>query len=82
MRLRGNGRVQEGTMSASADVPGECDARLYLSDDYDDNCCTLRCRRLLNHNGLHRWRMHRYYKDKGVNGKVIVSWEIDERDGS
>src|SRR5256885_305335 len=25
------------------DVPGECNARLFLADDYGDNVCTLRC---------------------------------------
>lgn len=55
------------------DVQGECNARLYLGDDYGDNECTIRCQREPEHEGKHR-------EVFGSDGRrVIIEWEKDER---
>lgn len=56
-----------------ADVPGECNARLFLGDDYGDNTCTVRCNLPADHEGLHteNHRRHGYL--------VKITWEKDER---
>ena len=58
---------------APKDVDGDCNARLFLGDDYGDNVCTIRCALAPNHNGLHEERFER------GEGPAIIQWEIDER---
>jgi Fe-S-cluster containining protein len=56
-----------------ADVDGECNAHLYIADDYGDNSATMRCQRPVGHEGPH----------KEIYGagdqKVEVTWSTDER---
>jgi len=55
------------------DVDGECNARLFLADDYGDNVCTIRCQLCLNHTGPHEENFKR-------GGKPVkITWEVDER---
>lgn len=56
------------------DKPGECNARLFLGDDYGDNTCTIRCGLLPDHDGNHREVFTR-----GTSGKVNIAWAKDER---
>jgi hypothetical protein len=53
------------------DVNGECNARLYLGDDYGDNTCTIRCTLTLGHGGPHR--------ETCRDGTVIILFDRDER---
>ena len=41
-----------------SDVPGKCNARLYIGDDYGDNSSTMRCQLPPDHEGKHyeTWR--------------------------
>lgn len=55
------------------DVIGECNARLYLGDDYGDNVCTFRCQLHPGHSGPHQEAPER------GGGKVSVTWDVDER---
>ena len=55
------------------DVEGQCNARLYLADDYGDNSATMRCSLSSSHEGLHEERFSR------SGFPVIVQWEKDER---
>lgn len=62
-------------MHEPEDVPGECNARLYLADNYGDNHATLRCQREPGHVGFHR---EEYLNS--VAGEVAVTWEKDTRE--
>jgi hypothetical protein len=55
------------------DVDGECNARLFLSDDYGDNDCTIRCRLSPNHDGPHEENFKR------GGEPVKITWVFDER---
>jgi hypothetical protein len=57
------------------DVIGECNARLYLGDDYGDNVCTIRCSRPVGHDGPHKEEFQR-----GGGKPVVITWHVDERD--
>ncbi len=52
------------------DVPGECNARLMIADDFGDNHATMRCQRYPDHDGLHK----EVYESNG--GQVVVTWEV------
>ena len=54
-----------------ADVEGECNAHLYLADDYGDNEATVRCQLPKGHEGWH--------EEVGRNGTVKITWEKDEK---
>lgn len=56
------------------DVPGECNAHLYIADDYRDNEATIRCQLPAGHEGDHVERFDR----KG--NRVVVTWQKDERE--
>ena len=60
------------------DVEGQCNARLYIADNYGDNHATMRCQLELGHPETHREN----YTVSGVDGvsQVIVNWEKDERE--
>lgn len=53
------------------DIPGACNARLFLGDDYGDNECTIVCQRTPGHTGRH--------KEVTREGTIIIEWDNDER---
>ena len=56
------------------DVEGECNAHLYLADDFGDNMCTIKCQKPPGHEGEHREEFERH------GTPVIITWWVDERD--
>lgn len=54
----------------ASDVEGDCNARLFIGDDYGDNAATMRCDLALGHDGKHREK----------NDRFEVTWEVDERE--
>ncbi len=56
------------------DVVGECNARLFLSDDYGDNHCTIRCGLPDGHEGSHKEEFERDDKP------VVITFDCDQRD--
>lgn len=54
-----------------SDVDGECNARLFLADNYGDNHATIRCQLAPGHEELHQ--------EKCRNGTVTITWATDER---
>jgi hypothetical protein len=54
-------------------VPGECNAHLYIADNYGDNHATMRCQLSEDHEGLHK----ETFQCQGTD--VTVTWEIDEK---
>jgi hypothetical protein len=60
-------------MSEPKHIKGECNAHLYISDNFGDNETTIRCQLPEGHEGTHcEW----FYRGEG---KVVISWEKDER---
>lgn len=57
------------------DVEGQCNAHLYIGDDYGDNHATMRCHLPKGHKGVH---CEQY--TGSFAGSVQVTWENDERD--
>jgi len=57
------------------DVAGECNAHLYIGDDFGDNHATMRCQLPKGHIGVHRETFTR-----SEAGTIIVTWENDEGD--
>lgn len=55
------------------DVPGQCNAHLYISDDYGDNEATMRCGLEPGHEGPHKEVFSR------SGQPVVVTWVIDEK---
>ena len=55
-----------------SDVEGECNAHLYLGDDYGDNTCTIRCHLPQGHDAPH--------KEVCRDGDVTITWSEDERE--
>ncbi len=56
------------------DVDGECNAHLYVADDYGDNTATVRCQLRQGHSGSH---VEEYSDER--TGRVRIEWEKDER---
>lgn len=56
------------------DVTGQCNARLFIADNFGDNHATMRCQLEPTHDGLHR---EQYDAQRG--GPVVVTWEKDAR---
>lgn len=56
------------------DVDGECNAHLYIADDFGDNHATMRCQLEEGHKGIHQ---EEYTSDR--SGVVIVQWDNNER---
>lgn len=54
---------------APPDKPDECNARLFLGDDYGDGTCTIRCKLPPGHEGPHKEKTNR----------CLITWEKDER---
>ena len=55
------------------DNNGECNARLFIGDNYGDGTATMRCQLAPNHDGLHREEFER------EGGAVTITWVTDER---
>ncbi len=55
------------------DVAGECNAKLYIGDNFGDNHATMRCQLFPGHEGRHR-EMYQ----TSVAGTVTVEWDKDE----
>lgn len=55
------------------DVEGDCNAHIYIADDYGDNEATCRCNLPKEHMGLH---VHSFKRD---GEEVQVIWKTDER---
>jgi hypothetical protein len=53
------------------DIDGECNARLFLGDNYGDNHATIRCQLFPDHEGLHQ--------EQCRDGTVTITWVADER---
>ncbi len=51
-------------------VPGECNARLHIGDNFGDNHATMRCQLEPGHEGQHRERY-----ETETNGEIIVTWD-------
>lgn len=60
-------------MGTPEDVAGECNARLYIGDDYGDNHATMRCGLFPSHEPPHK----EVFERRG--GMVTVTWDHDER---
>ena len=58
-------------MGKPTDVEGECNAHLYIADDFGDNSATMRCQLLKGHSGNHREVFN--------TREVTVEWAVDER---
>ena len=56
------------------DVPGQCNAHLYIADDYGDNTSTMRCQLPDGHDGRH----HEMFVRQGE--PVDVYWAVDEKE--
>ncbi len=60
-------------MGEPDDVDGQCNARLYISDNWGDNHATMRCGLAAGHDGLHK-------KEYGPTSQTVtISWLRDER---
>lgn len=57
-----------------SDVDGECNARLFLGDNYGDGTTTMRCQLPPDHTDLHREQFER------EGGMVTITWVTDERE--
>ena len=55
------------------DVPGECNARVYLRDEFEDERIEIRCRLPAGHEGEHRVECH-------TVGNALIVWDTDEAD--
>ncbi len=55
------------------DVDGECNARLFLGDNYGDGTTTIRCQLAPDHEGLHKEEFER------EGHPVTITWTVDER---
>lgn len=55
------------------DGDNECNARLFIGDNYGDGTATMRCQLPPGHEGLHR---EEFARD---GGPVVVTWTADER---
>ena len=55
------------------DTNGECNARLFIGDNYGDGTATMRCQLAPGHEGLHREEFSR------EGGPVTITWTADER---
>lgn len=62
------------------DVAGECNARLYLADNFGDNHATIRCQREPGHAGRHREEFDRENPEGYImKSHIRIEWDIDER---
>lgn len=54
------------------DVEGDCNAKLYIGDDYGDNHATMRCQLPVGHEGEHKEVFQR------GGEPVTITWGVDE----
>jgi hypothetical protein len=59
------------------DIEHECNARVFIADNYGDNRSTMRCQLAPNHDGPHKEQFE-CERDDG-NNIVVVTWTKDER---
>lgn len=59
-------------MGEPDDVDGECNAHLYIADNFSDNHATMRCELRRGHTGKHQETFR--------SNTCVVLWEEDERD--
>jgi hypothetical protein len=57
-----------------ADKDGECNARLFLGDNYGDGTTTIRCPLAPDHEGVHQKQFER------SGHPVTITWVVDERE--
>lgn len=57
-----------------SDADGECNARLFIADNYGDNSASIRCQLARGHDDLHREQFER------SGGTVTITWVADERE--
>jgi len=60
------------------DVPGECNAWLFIFDNFGDNHATMRCQLPEGHEGPHSERFRPDQEEKGEAYGVMVQWEGDD----
>jgi hypothetical protein len=62
-------------------MTGECNAKLYIGDNFGDGVATMRCSLPEGHEGLHTESFQRANPSdlEGPKGPVKVTWEHDER---
>jgi hypothetical protein len=56
------------------DIKGNCNARLYIADDYGDGHATMLCELKLGHPGPHK----ETFRDT-PHGPAVLTWSHDER---
>ena len=56
------------------DEESECNARLFIADNYGDGSATIRCQLAPSHEGLHKEEFMR------EGGLVTITWVADERE--
>ncbi len=61
-------------MGTPEDVHGDCNAHLYIGDDYGDNHATMRCQLPPGHASEHE------EKFGSEPQSVVVRWTVDERE--
>ena len=57
------------------DVKGQCNAKLFIGDDYGDNFVTMRCQLKPGHGGAHQEK-HEPRQSDGQ--EVTILWKNDE----
>lgn len=66
---------------APDDVPGECNARLHLGDNFGDGTCTCRCTLEPDHDGPHQ-ELSRHglmSEDSLAPHHIVIQWQGDAR---
>jgi hypothetical protein len=56
------------------DDPSQCNARLFIGDNYGDGTATMRCQLAPGHDSVHREEFTR------PGGTVTITWSADERE--
>jgi hypothetical protein len=56
-----------------SDLETECNARLFIADNYGDGSASIRCQLAPNHDGLHKEEFDRH------GHMVTITWVVDER---
>lgn len=70
----GNRVVVRAMFGEPKDVPGECNAHLYIGDNFGDNHATIRCSLAPGHSGPHKEEFERQSKP------VTITWWLDEKE--
>ena len=67
-----NDVLKDSLTGEPKDVEGECNARLYIGDNLEDNHVTARCFLLPGHEGPHKVEFFRHGKP------IAITWWVDE----